>query len=152
MEKFINRKDFLSVVDTTITKKLSVLKYRFISDPAIYDEPMDVWYVNFNDIDRMYRVIDIHTRGYGMDEIFQMAVHLNRWTTADGPGKVADHYPKQISNVRLAPFIWNSKGSADHWWRFKDITELREECKDVLQKIILHGIPFLDDPDSKFPY
>jgi len=151
MDNPISRIEFISVADSIFTKELKIYGYKFVPDPKIYDEPTNIWYVNHNKADNMNRIIDIHTVGYDIDVVYEMAVNLCRWTTLWGTNDKT-HYPRQFNFVRLAPFIWDNEGSSDQWWHFRDKEELEKNCLDALEKIINYGIPFLSDPDSKSPY
>jgi len=151
MENLISRSDFITVVNDIFSPDLEKLGYRFIQDPKIYDESTDVWYVQYSEADKMYRIIDIQTGGYTNEALFEMAINLCRWTSLWGEN-AGDYYPRQFSFVRFAPIIWDAKSQGDYWWHFKNIMELKQSCRDALGKIIDYGIPFLNDPDSKSPF
>jgi hypothetical protein len=61
-----------------------------------------------------------------------------------------DADPKETSFVRLMPCLWQEGGAMDYWLHFLTERDLKEAYKDILDKLLEFGIPFLNDPNSSF--
>jgi hypothetical protein len=145
------RIQLIAVADRVLSPELSNWGYELDAEPGIDEHGLIFLYMKEPcPTDQLYRIISLQPSGFDADGLFDLAVNLSRWTTRRGPGPEKDHYPQQIAHVRLAPCLWEKGGAMDLWWHFLSESEYEEACKDILDKLVRYGIPFLNDPDSSF--
>jgi hypothetical protein len=104
--------------------------------------------------DEMYRIIECQPSGFDKEHLFSIAINLIR-CPARNPQDFTKRRTKLAKyNVRLAPCLWEvqgNKGAMDQWWEFGDsLTELKDSYKDILDKLMNYGIPFLENPSSSW--
>ncbi|MDR3573924.1 MAG: hypothetical protein P4L50_08690 [Anaerolineaceae bacterium] len=101
----------------------------------------------------LYLHIEFQAKGFGLDDLFDLAINLIRDTRLDlhtprQPWR--NNEPVARFSSRLSPKIYQP-GSVgiDHWWHFVTIEEARSELNDIYDKLINYGIPYLENPNSQ---
>jgi hypothetical protein len=147
----LSRNQIIAASNRSLTPSLSNLGYELIVESGVDEHGLIFLYMKEpGSTDSLYRLFSLQPSGLDVNDLFDLAVNLSRWTSRSGPGPEKDHYPRQIANVRLAPCLSEMGEAMDYWWHFISEDELHNVCEDILDKIIKYGIPFLEDPESSF--
>jgi hypothetical protein len=147
----LHRDQLIASARQVLSPKLLALGYELEYEQCLDELNLMFRYISGPNVnDHLYRIIAIQPKGFGADDLFDLAVNLARYTTRNTLGPEKDHYPKQIGYIRLAPCLWEDRGGMDFWWHFLSEEDLEKAYEDILIKLVNYGIPFLNDPDSSF--
>ncbi len=108
-----------------------------------------IWFVREpRSNDPLYRIVEFQPSGFSQDEITRVAINLARRSYFDYPPEGA--ILTGSFHVRLTPWLWGEKNPHEDysWWYVNPIEEFDSKLKDMLVKILMHGIPFLEDVNS----
>lgn len=148
----VSRNDLITRANILMTEFLKRKGYSFEPDPLevkVYDIPM-LWFIKEDNKSKLVYIIELQPRGFGENNIFDLTINLHRREVRN-----LDLDKSRNMIVRKIPLIWAQRigplypheGNSDYWWHFVSIDELREAYKDMLNKIIEYGIPFVEDLD-----
>lgn len=147
----LKRNQLIEAANRILTPELSKYGYQLHTEPGMDDLGWEFWYVNEpGNIDHLYRIISFTPSGFDDTDLFNVNVNLARWATLRGPSLEKDLPTTEISNVCLAPCLWQEGGAMDFQWHFTSKNELDEAYVDILDKLIKYGINFLNDPNSSW--
>ena len=145
------RAKLIAIADQILSPELEKFGYYLDPNPDTDERGWNFEYVQApSNIDDMYRIVSFQPNGFGVHDFFDIAVNLSRSRGRGGIGIGENADAKEIPYVRLAPCLWQERGAMDYWWHFISEGELEEAYRDILEKLLRAGIPFLNDPDSSF--
>jgi hypothetical protein len=123
---------------------LSNLGYSFEEKPL---EELDAfWFVKEPNIEGgMFHIIEFAPSGFSDKDLFETRVKLIRRNFHDPFSKSPNFSSRLDLDVPLAPNLWQSGGEKFYRWHFVSLSDVRKEYKDILEKLIEYGIPFLED-------
>ncbi len=99
---------------------------------------------------QMVLIIEIQLRGLSFQDIFEMAINLFRRPDRDVDILPLPDSPPCLWAVRLGPGLWSQQiKRGDYWWHFLTEDELEIAYKDILEKLLNFGIPYLENPKSR---
>jgi hypothetical protein len=96
-------------------------------------------------------VVEFQGSGIAPNDVIDFAVNLTRnyYDREDIP-------PNYLLVDRLASWLWienrlDPQWESDHWWHFLNEEELEHSCLDALDKLLKHGVPWVENLASKQP-
>lgn len=141
----ISRTALISNAKEILEGPLSKVGYSLEENPL--EELDEFWFVrqpNFSE--GMFHIIEFAPRGFSNQDLFQIDIKLIRRNFHDHVSKPID-FPSLVElGVPLAPNLWQSGGEKFYRWHFVSLADVQDACKDILEKLIEYGIPFLEDP------
>ena len=145
----VARTKLILEAERLIEDSLSKLGYSFEERPlGVIDE---FWFVKKPSVkDGMFHIVEFSPSGFSENDLFEMRVKLIRRNFHDPYSKPSDISPRLELDVPLAPNLWQSGGDKYYRWHFVSLSDVRKAYKDVLDKLIEYGIPFLEDPAANF--
>ena len=107
----------------------------------------EFWFVKQpSNTNEMFHIVEFRPSGFSDQDLFKMGVNLIRQNFHDPFTVPTDFIGKVDLGIPLAPNLWQSGGEKFHYWHFVSLSDVRQVYKDVLEKLIEYGIPFLEDP------
>ncbi len=110
-----------------------------------------IWFLKEPSLDDpLYRIIEFQPSGIAQNEITRVAINLARRSYFDFDYPPEGATRKGSFHVRLTPWLWGEKNPHEDssWWYVNPPEEFDNKLNDMLAKIIMYGIPFLEDINS----
>lgn len=145
----VSRTKLVAEARRLIEDPLSKFGYAFEErSPGVVDE---FWFVKAPTVtNRMFHIVAFSPSGFSENDLFEMRVELIRRNFHDRLNKPSYISPRLELDVPLAPNLWLSGGEKYYRWHFVSLSNVRKAYKDILDKLIEYGIPFLEDPAANF--
>ena len=145
----VSRITLIEEAQRILGEPLSKMGYSFEERPL--GELDEFWLVKEPSIiNGMFHIVEFRPSGFSENDLFEMGIQLIRRNFHDPFTKSSDFPSRLELDVPLAPNLWLSGGEKFYRWHFVSISDARDTYKDIREKLIEYGIPFLEDPAANF--